>query len=89
MKYPGVILFERIELRPWLALITLTWAAGAAAMSLIQGTGTFSMLRFIGAAEAALLHRDNLDSFAAPTFLLSSTLLLGECLALIAREIPR
>jgi MFS family permease len=36
-KYPSVLLFERIGMRRWLALITFAWGFAASAMAFIQG----------------------------------------------------
>ncbi len=55
-KYPSVMLFERIGMRRWLALITFCWGFAASAMAFIEGTFDFYVLRvLIGFAEAGLV----------------------------------
>ncbi|MGZ8335768.1 MAG: MFS transporter [Allosphingosinicella sp.] len=55
MKYPSVMLFERIGLRRWLAAITVTWGVTATGMALISGPLSFYAFRFIiGTAEGGL-----------------------------------
>lgn len=54
-KYPSVILFERIGMRRWLALITLAWGVGATGMAAVQTAGQVYGLRlFIGFMEGGL-----------------------------------
>lgn len=55
-KYPSVMLFERIGMRRWLALITFGWGIAASAMAFIEGKLDFYTLRVvIGFAEAGLV----------------------------------
>jgi ACS family tartrate transporter-like MFS transporter len=54
-KYPSVLLYERIGMHRWLALISLCWGCAATAMSLIQNELHFFTLRLIiGFAEGGL-----------------------------------
>jgi len=54
-KLPSVLLFERIGMRRWLAIISLGWGIGATAMAFIDSALHFYLLRFaIGMAEGGL-----------------------------------
>ena len=54
-KYPSVLLFERIGMRRWLALITFAWGFAASAMAFIQGPLSLYALRvIIGFTEGGL-----------------------------------
>lgn len=54
-KYPSVLLFERIGMRRWLSIITISWGTAAAAMSLIQRAEHLYTLRvIIGFTEGGL-----------------------------------
>lgn len=54
-KYPSVILFERLGMRHWLALITLAWGIAATGMAAVEGASQVYALRlFIGLMEGGL-----------------------------------
>jgi MFS family permease len=54
-NYPSVLLYERIGMRHWLALITFVWAVAAMAMAFIADALQFYALRVvIGLAEGGL-----------------------------------
>lgn len=54
-KYPSVLLFERIGMRRWLALITLAWGVAATGMAAVQTAGHVYGLRLlIGFMEGGL-----------------------------------
>lgn len=54
-KLPSVLIYERIGMRRWLALIAFFWGLGATAMAFIDSAFTFYLLRFlIGVAEGGM-----------------------------------
>lgn len=54
-KYPSVLLYEKLGMRGWLAIITLAWGAAASSMSQVQDANQLYALRiFIGFAEGGL-----------------------------------
>lgn len=54
-KLPSVLIYERIGMRRWLALISLAWGIGATAMAFINSASSFYVMRFlIGTAEGGL-----------------------------------
>ena len=54
-KYPSVLLYERLGLSRWLALITLLWGIGACAMAFVTHQWEIYLLRmFIGLMEGGL-----------------------------------
>lgn len=54
-KLPSVLLYERIGMRRWLAIISCCWGIGATAMAFIDSALSFYLLRFaIGVAEGGL-----------------------------------
>lgn len=54
-KYPSVILYERIGMRRWLALISFLWGLGACAMGLVtEQWHVFALRLFIGFMEGGL-----------------------------------
>lgn len=54
-KYPSVLLYERIGMRRWLAIITCSWGVAASLMGLISTQWELYALRvFIGFAEGGL-----------------------------------
>jgi MFS family permease len=54
-KYPSVLLYERIGMRRWLALITFAWGFAASAMAFIHGpVGLYALRVIIGFTEGGL-----------------------------------
>jgi MFS family permease len=54
-KFPSVLLFEKIGMHRWLALITLMWGVAATSMALIESHTAYYLLRFlVGVAEGGL-----------------------------------
>ena len=54
-KYPALLLYERLGMRGWLALITFSWGAAASSLAFVQnGEQLYAIRVFIGFAEGGL-----------------------------------
>lgn len=93
-QYPSLLLYQRVGMRRWIATCALVWGLSAAAMSVMQSTTQFYVLRVVmGFAEGGLApgivlylsqfasERERASTFALPMLAIPASIVIGGPLA--------